>query len=690
MKDNNELKVILENIIKKQHVIEENIFMKHVTDKILPVAEKNAANINVDFKDDIKEIFKIKNVSQLVEYLTELMSGITNSKGETVIFDKEELSTYKSKMQGASVSEILKMSSLLSAYIFKQLSEKQQVTVLKESLEVTEEFIYYNEGVSRGISGIVGDIGKSIKQKITSLQMTKKQMLLGLALAVFFGGSIVTKAFADTPIAEIIKKAFTTDVKDDTKFSDSNIKLFGDKIAEISKEAEEAEKELPNVPGVAEKETLQKALKTQVSTLDPSSKEVTVLNDAIKKYEDEKLELQKELRNEINDLENSAEIGTAVVEVAQFNEKDYLINVKDNVISGLKSKNLKNIEASYDSNNKELETLSKLRENIMSKKINSLGIKDQYAKIQNNQGELDKEISSYLKAQGFLKEFFDKLDRLDDNNYNTVLPGFSEELMLKCAIAGTLDENFNPIDCTTLSKTGKDKDGNVILEPVPNKEVTKVTFDPKNIDVGYQKAIVEMNNFPGFNELVNFVRPKILLDKDGKTPSLTDDDLKNFEKRIKNVAKSNKKKLSKTKIQNLVFSKIILERINAINGANVAKAQKNKDDKISTYLSSIDVLRSLVSEKDGKLSVDLNSAPEKVRLALGLSNNSVTKGDVKTAFSSVQQNLLDQLSKENSTSGGVFTKGKTVEAKITFIGESTKKDLSGLISVIEENYLKRS
>ena len=157
------------------------------------------------------------------------------------------------------------------------------------------------------------------------------------------------------------------------------------------------------------------------------------------------------------------------------------------------------------------------------------------------------------------------------------------------------------------------------------------------------------------------------------------------------VAKTNKKKLSKTKIQNLVYSKIILDRISQIDAIKMAKVQKDKDGKISTYLSSFEVLQSLVSFENGKLTVDLNKTPETVRLALRLPLNSVSKGDIKGALTKVMKDKPDffnTLSQMYSTKGGLFSKDKIVDKDITFIGESAKKSLNGLISVIEENYFK--
>ena len=692
MKDNNQLKVILENIIqekeinKKDDIINENVILNYIKEKMFPVVQKNAQNIETDFKNDLIEISRLKSTSQFVNYLNKLGSDITNEKGEKLTFSEKGISGQKSNFEKMSIPQLWSLATQMITLSFKQFSDKEKVAV-EEGIEKIEEFVYYNEGISRSPMGVIKDAGKSIKEKINSLNITKKQLLMIIAFVTFFGGTAATKLFSDTSIPDAIKNIFSKDVTVDV-VSAANVKLYKDKIVEIKASADTKKVELPNVPGVKEKETLKGALENQLKTLDPNNPNIDVLKKGIQEYEDQKNELQKDLLDEINNIENSAEIGDAALKVSQLNKDNFLRNVKDRVISDLKSKNLENIKNSYKNNNTKLEKLYKIAGGTLLPEID-----DDYAKISTSKQELAKKIAKILKAQDNLKDFFDKLDKLNDKNYNTVLPGFDEELQLKCAIAGTLDENFNPIDCTTLtlSKTEKDKDGNVILELVPDEDITKVTFNPKTIDDGYKKAIVEMAKFPGFDDLVKNIKDKITPGKKGEDKKLSPEDLDNFEKKLLELAKTNKNKLTAIKIQNLVYSKIILDRISEINSVKMAKVQKDKDGKIQTYLSSFEVLQSLVSFENGKLTVDLNKTPETVRLALQLPLNSVSKGDIKGAVTKVMRDkpdFGDTLSKKYSTKGGLFSKDKIVDKDITFIGESAKKSLNGLISVIEENYFK--
>ena len=75
MKDNNQLKVILENIIqekeinKKDDIINENVILNYIKEKMFPVVQKNEQNIETDFKNDLVEISRLKSISLFFNYL---------------------------------------------------------------------------------------------------------------------------------------------------------------------------------------------------------------------------------------------------------------------------------------------------------------------------------------------------------------------------------------------------------------------------------------------------------------------------------------------------------------------------------------------------------------------------------------------------------------------------------------------
>lgn len=685
MKDNKELKVILEHIIDKNNIYDQIIYENFVTNSLSylkKIMSPNKTDINTINKNQ-KNNLEIENNLLIGKPISELHEKIENDlqkfgfKSDKINL-KIKLTNLQKMINYIQKSENIKKMDNQQKYLFivsllTKSFMKELKSIIQDEYNVPNNDTYIIEGIGRTKSNVLSVINK--------LSMTARLGILIITAAssifAFSFGSEISADISNIPqkVKDGVGAMFgTASVPEDVT------DLVDAKITDIGSKIENKEAELEKIPGVPEASVKGTSFSSQLtklqndlkdSTLDAVKKakieaDIEILQKEIEKNDKIIENLQKTTKTEISKLKNKQKTISSIKEILTKDTSAFAETELQKAKDAIKTDFLTFLKKQFDSNKTFLDELNS----------------DRYYDFDSGKTGLNNEKNRKLK-----------INELEKNN--EIIGAYGQKIK---SIADGTDSEFNKImtpkevrACYVMMKIYEDnKDYINCLDVVDDSGnyrnsdtvIKSIKFNPKVME-GYNEFLIKVKR----GGIVNIIN-----DLKKQTAGLTDNEKKMYLNRLDTVA-NNFANMDEEKLQaNLDFFTItylIAEKdVKAVD--SMMAQSKEMNDAKNYFTDNFYSLKVTINDKGGfevsrKFGVGMF---KKANPKTSLSDKEI--GDVLKAVVNEKGSAFGQKYAEaNKKEGTLGFGGKEYKPTITLV-ESSSRKWDSLLSVIEENYFKRS
>ena len=647
MKDNSELKVILEDIFINEDVLLE-VNLSSAWKSLTSFISKNKTNLNADLnaekmeiKADQKEIQKGNDVNSIIKNQNKVFPKTIKINPLIVQQIKTKYNNSKPKPNK------LQLIVMIASALFMAIKKNEDIIVTTESSEK-----------SVGIRGTTKKITFSIIALITGIcsiyYSVTGEKISAMEVAKMLQDSTV-KTFTDMFDADLVPSNINDILVDVT-----------DKSSERIKQIDTEKENLPSARTALLKQTSYDSsisnLKTQLASATDDAQKQKIqkdIDDFQKLSKENKKILDKlyySLDQEQNKLEKTKLVAKNLTEALGTDDKAFTQTLRKEVISDIKVKALEKITSNFVENEKNIAELKTPKRYDLASGKATLNNEKERARVLKN-------LEYYNYKMALFNYILNKLDPEKPETFSTLM---TESELNKCAVviaySSSKEKNLQSgIGCTNLIN---DKGEWIDFQNIGDF----INVNKKQLSESYNKVL----NFyypTGFQSWLKDA-------KNDKIDYTTDDNKKKMKSGISTIVDNLQGKTIEEAQQDLNFWKIMYQLAKSDTDVRAAVSVKKQLDNYKQWVSNTafrqDQIKEYIKNNMGKKvkKSEIPSVTKQINLAL---SGTFKFTNVESDPNSVQQNEVEQ--------------ALTV---LDLITESSSRKWDSLLSVIEENYFKRS
>lgn len=651
MKDNSELKVILEDIFINEDVLLE-VNLSSAWKSLISFISKNKTDLNADLNAEKMEITAGQKKIQKGNDVDSIINNQNKVFPKTIEIDPLIVKQIKIKYNNSEPKpNKLQLIVMIASALYMAIKKNKDIIVSTESTESSEKSVGIRETTKKITFSIIALITSicSIFYSVTG------EKISAMEVAKMLQDSTI-KTFADMFSADLVPSNINDILVNVTDKSDK-------RIEQINTEKE-------NLPSARNPLLSKSSYDSSISNLESQLAAATdvAAKEKIQKDIDDFQKLSKEnkkildrlyysLDQEQNKLEKTKLVAKNLTEALGTDDKAFTQTLRKEVISDIKVKALEKITSNFAENEKNIAELKTTKRYDLDSGKATLNNEKERARVLKN-----------LEDSNYKMALFHKiLNKLDPEKPDTFSSLMTENELNKCAVviahSSSKEKNLQTgIGCTNLI----------------NDKGEWIDFE--NIEDFIRINKGQLNK--SYNQVLDFYYPTgfqswLEKAKNEKIDYTTDDNKEKMKSGISAIVDNLQGKTIEEAQKDLNFWKIMYQFAKSDTDVRAAVSVKKQLDDYKRWISDSafrqDKIKQYITSNIGQKKVkksEIPSVTKQINLALS--------GTFK--FTNVE-------SDPNSAQKGEVEQALTT---LELIGESSSRKWDSLLSVIEENYFKRS